>query len=346
MALSKGFVRNAATTPKDARLMDKARFVRNSDGTTRTGVLSDGSTLVTALASMNVQVAAGEFVLSKGAADGAVVLANDGGTNVAISAAPVSNSRITSIWVKHNDDETGDANATPVFGTTDGAAAATPVAPAIPTGALELAQLRVYSGTTAANGGSNTLTQTYRMTAARGGIVPFRTLADLTAWTTAMDGQVATVLNEQGGPGLYRYDGSDWRAVSSLLGVTSVTPATQSGIGAVEVDVTDATITVDVPRAGAVRISGSLQTYAAASDTVAVIRVKEGSTTLRGFTRMANSSPSIAATSATQTFSFILPAVTKGTHTYKLAIARAAGTGGVAVAPGATAPTELVVELV
>lgn len=346
MALSRGFVQNAATTPTDTRLMDKARFVRNSDGTPRTGVLGDGSSIVTALATMAVQVAAAEFVTSKGAADGNNVLTNDGPTNVTISAAPASNSRITVIWVKQNDNTTGDANSTPVFGTTDGAAAASPTKPAIPTGALELATLRVYSGTTAANGGSNTLTNTYQMTAARGGVVPFRTLADLTAWTNPQIGQVATVLDELTGPSLYQWKSGAWRGLSNLLGVTTVSPAAQTGIGTTETDVTGASVTVDVPRTGNIRISGNLQTYATSTDTILVIRIKEGATTLFEFTRMANSSASINATSNMQTFSCILSGVTKGSHTYKLAVVRATGTGGVAVAPGATAPTQLAVEVI
>lgn len=185
MTLTRGFVRNAVTTPLDARLMDMAQIVGNNDGSPRPGVLDgDGRTLVTALATMNVAVGQADFVTTKGTADGVAIFTNDGTVNVAIAAAPASNSRITVIWVKHNDNTTGDANSLPVFGTTDGAAAASPTKPAIPTGALELATLRVYSGTTAANGGANVLTNTYQMTASRGGMVVVRTLAELTAWTT------------------------------------------------------------------------------------------------------------------------------------------------------------------
>lgn len=186
MTLTRGFVRNAVTTPLDARLMDMAQIVGNSDGSPRPGVLDgDGRTLVTALATMNVAVAAADFVTTKGTADGVVIFTNDGAVNVPITAAPASNSRITVIWVKHNDNTTGDANSLPVFGTTDGAAAASPTKPAIPTGALELATLRVYAGTTAANGGSNLLTNTYQMTASRGGQVVVRTSTELNAWTNA-----------------------------------------------------------------------------------------------------------------------------------------------------------------
>jgi len=196
MTLTRSFIRNAVTTPLDARIMNMGGVVCNADGSPRVGVLGDANiAIVTALATMNVAIAAAEFVTSKGRADGIALFGNDGTVNVAITAAPVSNSRIDVIWVKHNDDTTGDANALPVFGVTAGTAAAIPTKPAIPTGALELATLRVYSGTTAANGGSNTLVNTYQMTAARGGVVPFRTKADLDLWTTATLGQTAYAID-------------------------------------------------------------------------------------------------------------------------------------------------------
>lgn len=211
MTLTRGFIRNAVTTPLDVRLHDMALVTGNSDGSPRTGVLGHANaSIVTTAATMDVNVAAAEFVTSKGKADGVAVFTNDGTVAVPITAAPVSNSRITVIWVKHNDDTTGDATSTPVFGTTDGVAEASPVKPAIPTGALELATIRVYSGTTATNGGSNTLTNTYQMTAARGGVVGFRAKADMTAWANPTPGQPAYVtVNSE----LYEWTGAAWTLI-------------------------------------------------------------------------------------------------------------------------------------
>ena len=209
MTLTRGFIRNAATTPLDARLMDMGGLVCNADGSPRAGVLGAANlSIVTALATMNVAVAAAEFVTTKGKADGAAIFTNDGTVNVAIGAAPASNSRIDVIYVKHNDNTTGDANSTPIFGVQAGVAAASPTKPAIPTGALELATLRVYAGTTAANGGSNTLVNTYAMTAARGGVVPFRTKAEVDTWTTAIEGQEAFALDDDS---TYKRIGGTWR---------------------------------------------------------------------------------------------------------------------------------------
>lgn len=191
MTLSRSFIRNAPTTPLDARLMLMGLVAANADGSPRTGVLGPNPSLVSTTGTMNLAVAAGEFVTSKGRADGVAIFANDGTVNVPVSAAPGSNSRIDVLYVKHNDDTTGDANALPIFGVVAGAAAASPVKPALPTGATELAQLRIYAGATATNGGANVLTNTAQMTAARGGVVPFRTKVELDTWTTAASGQVA-----------------------------------------------------------------------------------------------------------------------------------------------------------
>lgn len=229
MTLTRGFIRNAVTTPLDARLMNMAQIVGNSDGSPRPGVLDgDGRALVTPLATMNVAVAAADFVTTKGTADGVAIFTNDGTVNVPITAAPASNSRIDVIWVKHNDNTTGDANSTPVFGVTAGTAAASPTKPSIPTGALELATIRVYAGTTAANGGTNVTTNTYQMTASRGGVVPFRTRADLLLWANPAVGQLAHVLDASDG-GLYRWNGTAWKRIGgAMIGAKVMRNAAQS----------------------------------------------------------------------------------------------------------------------
>lgn len=219
MTLTRGLIRNAVTTPLDARLMDMARHVANADGSPRAGVLGGANaSIVSTTATMNVAIAAAEFGTTKGKADGLAVFTNDGTVNVAIATSPASNSRIDVIYVKHNDDTTGDANALPIFGVSTGAAAAAPTKPAIPTGALELATLRVYSGTTATNGGSNTLVNTYQMTAARGGRVAFRTKVDLDLWTTAVEGQDAVALASGG---LYVFTAGVWVGTNTAFAVGS-----------------------------------------------------------------------------------------------------------------------------
>lgn len=344
MALTRGWIRDAVTTPLDARLMDMARVVTNADGSPRTGVPAVlNAPLLTALATMAVSIAAAPFVGSKGKADGAAFFTNDGTINVAITGAPASNSRIDVIWVKHNDNTTGDANAIPTAGVTAGVAAAAPTKPAIPTGAVELGTLRVYAGTTAANGGTNTLTETYQMTAMQGGVVPFRTAADLALWTTAADGQLAVVLADQTGSALYMWNGTAWKRSSRVLAKTSSIPAAQLSI-TTETNVTGGTITFDLPTACDVRISGGLQMYGGDTASAAVIRIKEGAAVLAEWTRMANSSPGSAGTSNYQNFERVIP-LTAGTHTLVLAIARAVGLNVTVSPAGPGAPTQVMAEI-
>ena len=228
MALSKGFARNNAKTPLDQRLADMATIVCNTDGSPRVGVLGSANpSIVSHGGGMNLAVAAAEFVTSKGKADGVMIFTGDGAVNVLIGAAPASNSRIDVLWVKHFDDTTGDTAGQflPLFGVTAGVAAASPVKLAIPTGALELATLRIYSGTVATNGGANVLTNTYQMTAGRGGAVPFRTIAERDAWTTAVDGQLGFVLASDA---LFHYLATTptpgWFHVAGAPEIMTVTP--------------------------------------------------------------------------------------------------------------------------
>jgi hypothetical protein len=220
MTLTKGWIRNAAATPLDVRRIEAASWAVQ-DVASRLGIRPGivdtiiANDLVATTATMNVTVGAFSAVLTKGASDGAVPIANDGSVNVLIGAAPGSNSRIDVIYVKHNDDTTGDANANPIFGVAVGTAAASPTKPSIPTGALELATLRIYAGTTATNGGSNVLTNTYQMTAPRGGVVPFRSKADLDAWTTAVPGQRASIYDVAAGlaKSLWQWSGVAWEYI-------------------------------------------------------------------------------------------------------------------------------------
>lgn len=209
MALTRSFVRNAAMTPLDARLMNMASLVCNADGSPRTGVLGGANaSIVSAKATWHFRVQAAEFATSKGKADGVTLPTNDGVVDVPIAAgAPASNSRIDVLWVKHEDNTTGDTASLPIFGVTSGAAAASPDEPAIPTGALRLATLRAYASTTGASGGANVLTNVYQMTATRGGIVPFRTSTELAAWATAVEGQLAFTLDNDG---VALFSGGEW----------------------------------------------------------------------------------------------------------------------------------------
>ncbi|RRJ85897.1 hypothetical protein EG850_10940 [Gulosibacter macacae] len=94
-------------------------------------------------------------VASRGGADGATTFPIASGT-VTTTAAPASGSRIDLIWARQNDPSKGDADNLVTSGVTQGNAAPTPVAPALPAGAVELARALVPSGAT--RGSATTLT--------------------------------------------------------------------------------------------------------------------------------------------------------------------------------------------
>lgn len=218
MAVNKGFARNAQTDAIDARLMDAELFMRNQDGSVRTGILqtlAPGGAVVTATTSMNVAVASADFVLSRGAGDGAYRISNQGIVNVTLDTAPSANSRLDAIYVKQNDATVGDVDAqgqalnTSVIGKVTGTAQASPTVPAIPTGALLIATVLVPANVTATNAAGVVLSNVAQFTAVVGGTLQYRTLALANAdRTNTAIGTYATVT---GTPTTYRNDGTAWR---------------------------------------------------------------------------------------------------------------------------------------
>lgn len=295
MALTRSFVRNAAMTPLDARLMNMATLVCNADGSPRTGVLGSANlSIVSALATWHFRVRAAEFAASKGKADGVTLPTNDGVVDVPIAAgAPASNSRIDVLWVKHEDNTTGDAASLPIFGVTSGAAAAAPVEPAIPTGALRLATLRAYSGTTGASGGANVLTNVYQMTAARGGVVPFRTKADLDLWTTPVVSQEALVLADSvpANNGFYVYvTGYGWAPKFQVYTEFQRADGSDAAFATADTGLVSGTI-VNAPP-GKYRIEAFLGLYGSSSATGAAFIRVNNTTKLREYrTDLATGNP-------------------------------------------------------
>lgn len=216
MTLRKGLPAKLALTDADDTRYDfSAVFVADTSGVPRAGVTSPvGVNVVTATGTMNVSVARFQGVAVRDG--GVVLLANDGATNVLLDAAPASNSRLDVVYAKQNDASATvsapDANNLPVFGVAKGTAGAVPVKPAIPAGALEIATVQIPSTATATNSSGVVITQSAPFTAAAGGVVPFRTKAELDLWATAAVNQRAFVL----GDGVtYRFNGTSWRAWES-----------------------------------------------------------------------------------------------------------------------------------
>lgn len=228
MALNKGFARNAATDAVDARLMDAELFLRNPDGSVRTGMLWTNATngnIVAATSSMSVIVAIADFVLSRGTNDGAYRLSNYGVATVTLAGAPASNSRYDVIYAKQNDSTAGDSVDTAVIDKVTGVAAASPTIPAVPTGALALATILVPAGVTATNAGSVIINNIVQYTTVLGGTLQYRTQAAAVAdRANTITGQLSQV------PSLgitYRNDGTALRYWQQPQTVTTMTPSNQ-----------------------------------------------------------------------------------------------------------------------
>ena len=211
MTLFRGlFVRKDATRGTSAVEARKALagiFLPGGAHGARPGVL-DGLT-VAGTAGWAYSVAAGYVVLSRSAADGAILAGNDAGASVSTSPAPASGSRIDLIWLKHSDVDAGDPTSEITLGVTEGTAAASPVAPVLPTGAFELARATVAAGASSTSHASVTIAATATRTGMRGGQVTAPTLASLEAlYPSAPDGLTAWVTSENG---VYVRSGGQWR---------------------------------------------------------------------------------------------------------------------------------------
>lgn len=221
MAVNRGlFVRatgtaptKVGTTPLESRLALAALVAENAPGAPRSGIMAQSAdnpqTVVAASASSMVyNVAPFEAVINRTASEGVYIVTGTGTTNVATDPSPGTGSRWDIIYVKQNDTDKGDANNLAVLDVAKGTAATSPTKPGIPTGAMALAEARIYAGTTAASGGSNTLTQLHNWTAARGAPIPVKSLADRQTITAPQVGQAVIRLDCEGFVQRYTNSGS------------------------------------------------------------------------------------------------------------------------------------------
>lgn len=191
MVARRGAFVNPSNTSEELRLAQAGQVVRSAGGTIRTGVLGGPTpwVMVNPRSTMAVGVTAFSAVVSRSAAYGAVVVTNDGETDVTLTAAPSSNSRIDVIWVRQRDTTQGDANSDAELGVTAGTAAGSPTKPSIPAGALELGTVLVPAGVTGTNASGVVITQTHQYTNSAGGVVAIRNAAEQTAFAAA-NGQI------------------------------------------------------------------------------------------------------------------------------------------------------------
>lgn len=137
--------------------------------------------------SMSVTVHPFNAVLSR---YGALLIQNDGNVKVPLSAAPSANSRIDVVYVKQNEKRSpmSDSSDVPGFGVVKGVAAATPVAPSVPTGALALAQVLLPAGVSNTAAAGVVVTQTYIGAAMKGDMLRVQTSAQRDAMTKVPEG--------------------------------------------------------------------------------------------------------------------------------------------------------------
>ena len=157
--------------------------------------------------SMSVTVHSFNAVLNR---YGALLIQNDGSVKVPLAASPSANSRIDVVYVKQNEARSpmSDSSDVPEFGVVKGVAAATPVAPSVPAGALALAQVLLPAGVSNTAAAGVVITQTYIGAAMKGGTLLVQTSAQRDAMTMVPDGTV--VHNVGDGCDYVRKDGK-WR---------------------------------------------------------------------------------------------------------------------------------------
>lgn len=121
---------------------------------------------------------------------GALLIQNDGNVNVPLNAAPSANSRIDVVYAKQNETRSpmSDSSDIPAFGVVEGTAAAVPVAPAVPDGALALAQVLLPAGVSNTAAAGVVITQTYIGAAMKGDMLLVQTSAQRDTLAGVPDG--------------------------------------------------------------------------------------------------------------------------------------------------------------
>ena len=121
---------------------------------------------------------------------GALLIQNDGNVKVPLAASPSANSRIDVVYVKQNEERSpmSDSSNVPEFGVVNGVAAATPVVPSVPAGALALAQVLLPAGVSNTAAAGVVITQTYIGAAMKGDMLRVQTSAQRDAMTMVPEG--------------------------------------------------------------------------------------------------------------------------------------------------------------
>lgn len=141
---------------------------------------------------------------------GALLIQNDGNVSVPLDAAPSANSRIDVVYVKQNETRSpmSDGSDVPNFFVAKGVAAATPVAPSVPSGGLALAQVLLPAGVSNTAAAGVVITQTYIGAAMKGDMLRVWTSVQRDAITGVPEG---TLLHDVADGCDYVRKGGKWR---------------------------------------------------------------------------------------------------------------------------------------
>lgn len=230
-------IAGVGTTTVEHRLQLAGLYAENAPGVPRSGVLAQATDqLVIGKADMSYDVGPAPLVIGRTAAEGVYTPTLTGTTNVPTGAAPGTNSRWDLIYVKQNDQAKGDADNAAIIGVQQGTAAASPTKPtgSLPAGAYVLAEARIFAGTTGTSGGSNTISQVWRHTAARGAQITIRNATERAEITTPAKGQLILRTDQtQVSPAgtIERWNGAGWDHLGhSEWTFNQTNPAFTSGV--------------------------------------------------------------------------------------------------------------------
>ena len=178
---------------------------------------------------------------------GALLIQNDGDVKVPINAAPSANSRIDVVYVMQHETRPpmSDNSDFPVFGVAIGVAAATPVAPSVPSGALALAQVLLPAGVSNTSASGVVITQTYIGAAMKGDMLRVWTSAQRDALTGVPEG---TLLHDVADGCDYVRKGGKWRGWNMPwrdihLGKNQAHMWASNGVGYIDLLTTDINLT-------------------------------------------------------------------------------------------------------
>jgi hypothetical protein len=221
------FVSGAVTSATEARLGLAGLLAAGSTaGAARPGIMyGPGNPFaVSGTSTMAYSVAAGQGVVVRSASGGAYIGGNDGTVTVTTTASPPSGSRYDVIYLQFVDTELDGSTSAGVLGVIQGTSSGSPTAPAVPTGAIAIAQALVPSSASRTDTGV-TITQVAPFTAARGGVVPFRSATEqsaATAYESFLGYRLDTNLLEY-------HNGSEW----ALLPAGPAMPASTADTGGI-----------------------------------------------------------------------------------------------------------------